>query len=326
MRHTRRLAAFTLVELLVVIGIIAALIGILLPVLSGVSARGRDVQCQSNIRQCVQLILTYASENKGQYPFGHYYVKSNPVTWDDDAGDGRLVTIWAIISRMSSKRYSGDDVFESAEAVSNSAPFLKCPEAMQVLEHICSYAGNLAAFPSPSDDFNIGTGPQPLITRPMKVTQAMPTSVLMWDTNVQPGMATDVGYVTSGDLDDARFWRGAATPEWRFFVANDPVGQINQIYGHGKPVILNAQGGAYKNIDPPGNPANGGFSSPQWPYQGNLRFRHSKNTAVNVGFADGHVGQFTGKFKNDGTPIRHDALRKNFMIKWPSGIGLQPTY
>jgi prepilin-type N-terminal cleavage/methylation domain-containing protein len=53
-RRSRHLRGFTLVELLVVIGIIVVLIGVLLPVLSGVAARGRDVQCQSNIRQAVQ--------------------------------------------------------------------------------------------------------------------------------------------------------------------------------------------------------------------------------------------------------------------------------
>src|SRR5687768_9012812 len=70
---------FTLDELLVVIGIIAALIGILLPVLSGVQSRGRDLKCQSNQKQIVTLLLAYAAENKGSLPFGWY-----PQNWDFD--------------------------------------------------------------------------------------------------------------------------------------------------------------------------------------------------------------------------------------------------
>src|SRR5688572_32598547 len=84
-RHRRR--AFTLVELLVVIGIIAALIGILLPVLAGVSARGRDIKCQSNIRQILQAIQGYAAENKGSLPYGWYFNRSiNNAHPDPDNG------------------------------------------------------------------------------------------------------------------------------------------------------------------------------------------------------------------------------------------------
>ena len=57
--------AFTLVELLVVIGIIAIIIGLLLPVLAGVQARGRDVKCQANLRSIVQAMYGYAAENGG---------------------------------------------------------------------------------------------------------------------------------------------------------------------------------------------------------------------------------------------------------------------
>src|SRR5262245_39547683 len=72
-----RRAAFTLVELLVVIGIIAILIGILLPVLSRVNQQARDLQCTANIRTCLQLFMTYAAENKGSLPYGWYFNRSN---------------------------------------------------------------------------------------------------------------------------------------------------------------------------------------------------------------------------------------------------------
>lgn len=64
----RSRSAFTLVELLVVIGIIALLIGILLPSLSRAREQANSAACLSNLRQLGLAMIQYTNEHKGWFP------------------------------------------------------------------------------------------------------------------------------------------------------------------------------------------------------------------------------------------------------------------
>jgi prepilin-type N-terminal cleavage/methylation domain-containing protein/prepilin-type processing-associated H-X9-DG protein len=59
---------FTLIEILVVVGIIAVLIGLLLPALSRARRASSQVSCMSNLRQWGTAVLIYANENHGYLP------------------------------------------------------------------------------------------------------------------------------------------------------------------------------------------------------------------------------------------------------------------
>jgi prepilin-type N-terminal cleavage/methylation domain-containing protein/prepilin-type processing-associated H-X9-DG protein len=77
---SRKTKGFTLVELLVVIGIIALLISILLPSLNRAREQANRVKCASNLRQIGQGIQMYANENKGNFPRTYFQNPASKVT------------------------------------------------------------------------------------------------------------------------------------------------------------------------------------------------------------------------------------------------------
>jgi len=92
---------FTLVELLVVIGIIALLISILLPALNRARQQAQLLQCESNLREIGQAIVMYAGDNGGSLPFGYWDGSAIPGTNKPNplftaATQGNFATVWSV--------------------------------------------------------------------------------------------------------------------------------------------------------------------------------------------------------------------------------------
>jgi prepilin-type N-terminal cleavage/methylation domain-containing protein/prepilin-type processing-associated H-X9-DG protein len=73
MRYRENRSGFTLVELLVVIGIIAVLMGVLVPALNKARQSATAIKCSANLRAIGQGLAVYVTNNRQTYPAAYTY-------------------------------------------------------------------------------------------------------------------------------------------------------------------------------------------------------------------------------------------------------------
>lgn len=101
--------AFSLIELLVIVAILAALIGILVPTLGAVRAQGRDVRCLTNLRSIGAAWRLYATDHNDRTP-------ALGVPWSESPN-------WAIVVI----EYSGRAISNASELPTGGDSVLVCP-------------------------------------------------------------------------------------------------------------------------------------------------------------------------------------------------------
>jgi prepilin-type N-terminal cleavage/methylation domain-containing protein/prepilin-type processing-associated H-X9-DG protein len=127
---------FTLIEVLVVIAIIAVMMGVLLPALSGSKDRGRSLACQNNLKQNAMASLVY-TQNTDCFPYGFCdnsgYSSAPPGGFVGDASRDWMGWWWF--------HFIADSINRTGES------FTLCPSQPQTDTFLCgNYGANYSVY------------------------------------------------------------------------------------------------------------------------------------------------------------------------------------
>ncbi|MEM6854185.1 MAG: prepilin-type N-terminal cleavage/methylation domain-containing protein [Planctomycetota bacterium] len=159
---TPRRRGFSLIELLVVIGIIALLIGILLPVVARVRDSAKAAVCMSNMRQLALATTGYLNDN--QYTFPQPHQETGGGYSDEDAGRSLWFNAIDYYLQQTAKDYDRNDTGErNYEQFKQDPVWLDLPEDepgttpdrrnMQTIKMNAFFGNsNISTPPSPNND------------------------------------------------------------------------------------------------------------------------------------------------------------------------------
>jgi prepilin-type N-terminal cleavage/methylation domain-containing protein/prepilin-type processing-associated H-X9-DG protein len=296
----RSARGFTLVELLVVIGIIALLMSILLPALNKARSAASLVQCQSNLKQLGIATRLYASVNRDSLPYGFW--DGSRLDGTDSGGKSARASHWVLLlqSAMNSKAGANwNDATNSKANTSKLRDLFLCPDGPQdqnkgdnnsgVTYYECHPVLMPFLYINGSKFEFYGTG------RVYKVSEVKRSAevAMLWDASVYfdagsgvwktgsevpVGLNVDYGPIYSSNTNAYNESTGFVNPK-----ATDPNEQ-----NRNRSVMMTPNlGGAIQS------PFAGKINADVDTNVHNLRFRHRRDTALNALMLDGHVETFT---------------------------------